>query len=222
MSAERGHVFWNGTFSDPEKRQLVADQLPLALDDVLAEPARTAWTQRQRPECLPVVRPEVLPARMIFWLSRIASAWPTRSEVRPPFLDHRIVEFANRLPASFKVSGSRQKIVLQQLMSNKLPQSVLHRPKVGFDIPAHDWLRGPLRNLLVETLRAGATGLSGALSSCGPRRPSAGSLGKASQYWLSPMGIDDSVVVDEKVERSGRPSPPRQRAVRLPAVGAYT
>ncbi len=36
MSAERGHVFWNGTFSDTEKRQLVADQLPLALDDVLA------------------------------------------------------------------------------------------------------------------------------------------------------------------------------------------
>jgi asparagine synthase (glutamine-hydrolysing) len=41
-------------------------------------------------------------------------------------------------------------------MSNKLPAAILHRPKVGFDIPAHDWLRGPLRNLAVETLRSGA------------------------------------------------------------------
>ena len=77
-------------------------------------------------------------------------------EVRPPFLDHRIVEFASRIPASLKISGSRQKIVLQHLMKDKLPKSVLQRPKVGFDIPAHDWLRGPLRQLLIETLRAGA------------------------------------------------------------------
>jgi asparagine synthase (glutamine-hydrolysing) len=77
-------------------------------------------------------------------------------EVRPAFLDHRIVEFANRIPASLKVSGSQQKIVLKQLMSSKLPAAVLNRPKVGFDIPAHDWLRGPLRNLAVETLRSGA------------------------------------------------------------------
>ena len=77
-------------------------------------------------------------------------------EVRPPFLDHRIVEFSNRIPASLKIAGSRQKLVLQHLMKNKLPQSVLQRPKIGFDIPAHDWLRGPLRSLLVETLRSGA------------------------------------------------------------------
>ena len=121
-------------------------------------------------------------------------------EVRPPFLDHRIVEFANRLPASLKVSGSRQKVVLQQLMMDKLPHSVLHRPKVGFDIPAHDWLRGPLRNLLVETLREGAAEYPEVFRAGCARVPSARSFGKARQYWLSLMGIDDSVVVDEKVE----------------------
>jgi asparagine synthase (glutamine-hydrolysing) len=41
-------------------------------------------------------------------------------------------------------------------MKDKLPHSVLHRPKLGFDIPAHDWMRGPLRTLLVETLSAGS------------------------------------------------------------------
>jgi len=74
-------------------------------------------------------------------------------EVRPPFLDHRIVEFAASLPTSLKIQGAKQKVVLKQLMADKLPQTILHRKKTGFDIPAHEWLRGPLRNLLVETLR---------------------------------------------------------------------
>jgi asparagine synthase (glutamine-hydrolysing) len=76
-------------------------------------------------------------------------------EVRPPFLDHRIVEFAARLPASFKVRGSRQKVLLKALMAETLPPAILRRGKMGFDIPAHEWLRGPLRSLLVETLAAG-------------------------------------------------------------------
>ena len=68
-------------------------------------------------------------------------------EVRPPFLDHRIVEFAATLPASLKIRGSRQKVLLKELMRDKLPSSVLQRKKIGFDIPAHDWLRGRLRPL---------------------------------------------------------------------------
>jgi asparagine synthase (glutamine-hydrolysing) len=82
-------------------------------------------------------------------------------EVRPPFLDHRIVEFAASLPAWFKIRGSRQKFLLKALMNDKLPQSVLHRKKVGFDIPAHEWLRGPLRGLLIETLETGLSEHSG-------------------------------------------------------------
>ena len=46
-------------------------------------------------------------------------------EVRPPFLDHRIVEFAATLPSSFKIRGSRQKFILKELMEDKLPPSVL-------------------------------------------------------------------------------------------------
>ena len=78
-------------------------------------------------------------------------------EVRPPFLDHRIVEFAASLPASLKIRGSRQKVLLKELMRDKLPHSVLQRKKVGFDIPAHDWLRGCLRPLMMEVLTDGAS-----------------------------------------------------------------
>jgi asparagine synthase (glutamine-hydrolysing) len=75
-------------------------------------------------------------------------------EVRPPFLDHRIIEFAAKLPTRFKIDGSRQKVVLKDLMQSKLPVSVIQRKKTGFDIPAHEWFRGPLRSMLLETLEA--------------------------------------------------------------------
>jgi asparagine synthase (glutamine-hydrolysing) len=76
-------------------------------------------------------------------------------EVRPPFLDHRIVEFAATLPSRLKIHGARQKLVLRELRRDKLPATILEGKKTGFDIPAHEWLRGPLRALLVETLREG-------------------------------------------------------------------
>jgi asparagine synthase (glutamine-hydrolysing) len=76
-------------------------------------------------------------------------------EVRPPFLDHRIVEFCASLPATFKVRGARQKVILKELMKDKLPASVLTKKKTGLDIPSHEWLRGPLRALMLNTLNDG-------------------------------------------------------------------
>jgi asparagine synthase (glutamine-hydrolysing) len=73
-------------------------------------------------------------------------------EVRPPFLDHRIIEFAATLPTSLKIRGSEQKYVLRELMKPILTSFITQRAKVGFDIPAHEWFRGTLRNLLLETL----------------------------------------------------------------------
>jgi asparagine synthase (glutamine-hydrolysing) len=55
-----------------------------------------------------------------------------------------------------KINGRQHKVVLRRLMQNKLPSSVLRRPKTGLDIPTHDWLRGALRPLLMDTLSAAA------------------------------------------------------------------
>jgi asparagine synthase (glutamine-hydrolysing) len=81
--------------------------------------------------------------------------------VRVPYLDHRIVEFAAQLPESLKIRGSGLKFVLRRVMTNKLPAEVLGRPKQGFDIPAHDWFRGGLRPLLLDTLTRDAVESSG-------------------------------------------------------------
>lgn len=154
MDAARGHVFWNGTFSDRQKRKLVTADLPHALDKIL-------WQCAQLPTDDPLSRHlwfdqrYFLPDDILNKADRISMAHSL--EVRPPFLDHRIVEFAATIPSKFKLHGSRQKVLLKELMKDKLPTPVLRRAKVGFDIPAHEWLRGPFRSLLTETLQSGAS-----------------------------------------------------------------
>ncbi len=154
MSPERAHVFWNGTFSDKEKQALLKTELPHALDQILSV-LRANFTSATDPLApfLWFDQKYYLPGDILTKVDRMSMAHSV--EVRPPFLDHRIVEFAATLPASLKIQGSRQKFVLKELMKNKLPPAVLQRKKVGFDIPAHEWLRGPLRDLLTDTLNSG-------------------------------------------------------------------
>jgi asparagine synthase (glutamine-hydrolysing) len=154
MPAERAHVYWNGTFSDPGKRSLLQVALPSALGQVLAELCEVSAGQDDLAPYLWFDQRYFLPDDILAKVDRMSMAFSV--EVRPPFLDHRIVEFAAALPASLKIRGSRQKVVLKELMKGKLPPLILQRKKVGFDIPAHEWLRGPLRALLVDTLAAGA------------------------------------------------------------------
>jgi len=73
-------------------------------------------------------------------------------EVRPPFLDHRLVEFAARLPLNLKIQGGQTKFLLRRLMQQKLPKGLPNPRKEGLDIPVQEWLRGPLRPLLLEAL----------------------------------------------------------------------
>lgn len=66
-------------------------------------------------------------------------------ETRVPFLDHRVVEFAWRLPLSMKMRSGEGKWIVRQLLYNHVPKPLVDRPKRGFGVPVGDWLRGPLR-----------------------------------------------------------------------------
>ncbi len=68
-------------------------------------------------------------------------------EARAPLLDdHETVELAWRLPINLKIRGGQGKWILRQILRRHLPPEMMTRPKQGFAIPLHTWLRGPLRD----------------------------------------------------------------------------
>jgi asparagine synthase (glutamine-hydrolysing) len=68
-------------------------------------------------------------------------------EVRPPFLDHRVVEFCYSLPTALKLRGFTTKWLLKQVMLKRLPPGIATRGKQGFSIPMKNWIRGELQQL---------------------------------------------------------------------------
>jgi len=82
-------------------------------------------------------------------------------EVRTPFLDHRVVEMAARIPASLKLRGRTGKYLLKKAIAPQLPREITRRGKKGFGLPVAHWLRGPLRELLLDTLGDGGAARTG-------------------------------------------------------------
>ncbi len=162
QSPEDAHLYWNGTNSLAAK-QMLAPNLPhrpssdlyrrLPSESGAAGPLnRHLWLDQLY----------YLPDDILYKCDRMSMAHSL--EVRPPFLDHRIVEFAARLPESLKLNNGTLKHVLRELVRDKIPASVLSRPKQGFDIPVHHWFRTTLKPLLLDTLTEAAVRNSGVFS----------------------------------------------------------
>jgi len=154
LPADEAHTYWNGTFSERQQQDLLQRCHGTNVCDLFDRELLASTAQGSLDRYLAFDQSYYLPDDILQKVDRMSMAHSL--EVRPPFLDHRIVEFAASLPEHFKIKGNQQKVILKHLMKGKLPASVFQRPKTGLDIPAHDWLRGPLRVLLLDTISAQA------------------------------------------------------------------
>lgn len=150
------HLFWNGVCSRAQKQALLgrADGAnPAALFTDLPRDAG------RLNRFLALDQRLYLTEDILYKCDRMSMAHSL--EVRPPFLDHRIAEFAATLPENLKIRGGELKFLLREVMRGKLPAAVTRRGKEGFDIPAHDWFRARLKPLLLDTVTERAVRESG-------------------------------------------------------------
>src|SRR5262249_47276612 len=144
---------WFAGFLGDERNRLMAQGLaPFASAGV--EPFRRALSQsaavraldRMLDVDLRVGRADDLHIKMD---KRSRAAWVG---ARVPLLDLPLIEWAMRLPDAHKIQGLEGKVLLKRLARTLLPADVVDRPKVGFTVPLSPWFRGPLRELLHDTL----------------------------------------------------------------------
>ena len=92
----------------------------------------------------------VLPGDMLTKVDLMSMA--NSLEVRTPFLDVEVVNYAFGLPANYKVSGKGRKLIVQDAFRKLLPEELYHRPKHGFEVPLLSWFRNELNSWIFEDL----------------------------------------------------------------------
>ena len=73
-------------------------------------------------------------------------------EAREPLLDHKIVEYAARLPIGYKYRNKTRKWIIKKILNKYIPESLFDRPKKGFSVPIHNWLKDDLNELMIDYL----------------------------------------------------------------------
>jgi asparagine synthase (glutamine-hydrolysing) len=158
LPADEAHLFWNGSFSQAQKASLLPGLNGHHLERLgrrLPSAAEVGYVNR----FMLLDQNYYLPDNILYKVDRMSMAHSL--EVRPPLLDHRIVEFAARLPERLKLRAASGKYLLKETLRGKLPDSIIDRPKSGFDIPAHAWFRGILKPLLYATVTRDAVEATG-------------------------------------------------------------
>ncbi|KVT35531.1 asparagine synthetase B [Burkholderia ubonensis] len=124
----------------PERIALAGQEPPTPLDTASAWPADLTFAE----QAMAIDTLTYLPTDILTKVDRAAMA--VSLETRMPFLDHHVVEFAWRLPASVRLPDGRSKVLLRRLLDAYVPASLIDRPKQGFCAPIDHWLRGSLRD----------------------------------------------------------------------------
>jgi len=151
LGAERAHFSWRRIVDEDTQAELLGSNL------VGPEPWErhkhhfaNAGTDDPLGRMLYVDTRFYLPGDMLVKVDRMSMA--TSLEARVPFLDHRLVEYAAKIPSRVKFPGGKKKYLLKKGLEPLLDHDLLYRKKAGFNVPKNQWLRSELRELVGDTL----------------------------------------------------------------------
>mgnify|MGYP001428489250 CR=1 FL=1 len=141
----------------PLRRRLIAPDIASQLNGhdpgrLVQEPYTTAPPDDPLAGMIAADIATVLPDDFLVKVDRASMA--NSLEVRPPLLDHQLLELAARIPSRFKMHGTESKWILKRCFERRLPATSVARRKQGFEIPIDAWLRSPLRGMFEETVLA--------------------------------------------------------------------
>ena len=139
------HFLSRNLLNDPWMMPLEERELRKAFPDCLLDSGADALTQAMYFEGT-----ANLTGDMLVKVDRMSMA--NSLEVRCPMLDHELAGFAATIPHNWKIQNGQGKYCFIEAMKNRLPEVVWNRPKRGFSVPIREWLRGPLREMLYDTL----------------------------------------------------------------------
>jgi len=151
------HVRWMSFWNDRQKNALYEGDLTTALSkETHACIMRTMDAYKGKDALNRLLYTDVktyLTDNILPKVDRMSMA--TSLEVRVPLLDHKMVEFAFSMPGNMKLRGIKgTKYIFKKAMAPYLPGEILKRPKQGFSIPIKNWLKGPMKTFLMDTLNA--------------------------------------------------------------------
>lgn len=142
-------------FDEASKRALYTPAMSELVSGVSTETLLRDWydasgTNDLLNRALYVDFESLLPDQVLAFSDRLSMAHSL--EVRPPFLDPRVIDLASRLPGRLKIKEGRTKHILKEALRGVMPQGLIDRPKEGFVLPLAQWLKGPIRGWAASTL----------------------------------------------------------------------
>jgi asparagine synthase (glutamine-hydrolysing) len=155
LDFEERYLGYGTYFTDDAKQQLYSDDMRAMTRGVDAYAGHRRYFARME-NATPLNRllyvdlKTFLPCLNLITTDKTSMA--ANLEVRVPFLNRHLIEFAARMPPELKLRGFKRKYILKRALENILPHDVVWRKKAGFGAPIRSWLRGPLRPLVAELL----------------------------------------------------------------------
>jgi asparagine synthase (glutamine-hydrolysing) len=153
LSAKERYWHWASTFSAADVDKLIAKQTAIKINNAVIDSVKEKYLSNINNDFNSVLKTDldlVLISDMLVKVDLMSMA--NSVEVRSPFLDHHVVEFAFTLPSEYKINKAGRKTIVKDAFRNILPPEIYNRGKRGFEIPMLKWFREELHTYIFDDL----------------------------------------------------------------------